>query len=119
VSRAAADIRRVPSLLLPETKTSAVHRAALEDEVARHTAITNVLSGRPARAILNRVMRELGPLSSAAPAFSLAAAAIAPLRAKAESGGSSDFSPLWSGRNATGRKEVPAGDLVRDVAGKH
>lgn len=67
---------------------------------------------------MNRVMRELGPLSSAAPAFPLAMAAIAPLRAKAESEGSSDFSPLWSGQNASGCKEVPAGDLARQLAGK-
>jgi nitronate monooxygenase len=103
-------------LLCPETKTSTVHRAALKSEAARHTAITNVLSGRPARAIMNRVMRELGPLSSAAPAFPLAIAAIAPLRAKAEAKGPSDFSPLWSGQNSTGCKEVPAGDLVRELA---
>ncbi len=105
-------------LLCPETRTSAVHRAALKSEAARHTAITNVFSGRPARAIINRVMRELGPLSSTAPAFPLAAAAIAPLRAKAESEGSGDFSPLWSGQNPSGCKEVPAGELTRELAVK-
>jgi len=105
-------------LLCPETRTSTVHRAALKSEAARHTAMTKVFSGRPARAIMNRVMRELGPLSGAAPAFPLAAAAIGPLRTRAESEGSSDFSPLWSGQNSTGCKEVPAGELVRELAGK-
>ncbi|HTT37218.1 MAG TPA: nitronate monooxygenase [Burkholderiales bacterium] len=103
-------------LLCPEATTSALHRAALKSEAARHTALTNVFTGRPARGIMNEVMRQLGPMSSAAPAFPLAAAAIAPLRAKAESEGSGDFSPLWSGENASGCKEVPAGQLTRELA---
>jgi nitronate monooxygenase len=103
-------------LLCPEAATSAVHRAALKSEAARHTALTNVLSGRLARGIVNRVMREVGPISPAAPAFPLAAAAIAPLRARAESLGSGDFSPLWSGQNASGCKEIPAAQLTRELA---
>ena len=66
--------------------------------------------------IVNRLMRELGPISTAAPAFPLAGAAIAPLRAKAESRGSDDFSPLWSGQNNSGCKEISAGDLTRELA---
>ena len=103
-------------LLCPEATTSAVHRAALKSEAARHTAFTNLFTGRPARGIVNRIMRELGPISTAAPAFPLATAAIAPLRAKAESQGSGDFSPLWSGQNASGCREIPAGDLTRALA---
>src|SRR4051794_28732292 len=104
-------------LLCPEATTSAVHRAALKSEAARHTALTNVFTGRPARAIVNRVVREIGPIS-AAPAFPLATSAIAPLRASAESRGSGDFSPLWSGQNASGCKEIPAADLTRELAAK-
>ena len=103
-------------LLCPEATTSAVHRAALKSDAARHTALTNVFTGRPARGIVNRIMREIGPISAAAPAFPLAAAAIAPLRAKAESLGLGDFSPLWSGENASGCKEIPAADLTRELA---
>jgi len=103
-------------LLCPEAATSAVHRAALQSAAARHTALTNVFTGRPARGIVNRIVRELGPISPAAPAFPLAAAAIAPLRAKAESRGCGDFSPLWSGQNAGGCKAVPAADLTRELA---
>ena len=103
-------------LLCPEATTSAVHRAALRSEAARHTALTNVFTGRPARGIVNRIMKELGPISTAVPAFPLATAAIAPLRAKAESQGSGDFSPLWCGQNASGCKEVPAGQLTRELA---
>jgi nitronate monooxygenase len=104
-------------LLCPEAATSAVHRAALKNKTARHTALTNVFSGRPARGIMNRLMREVGPMSELAPEFPLAAGAITPLRAKAESLGSEDFSPLWSGQNATGCREIPAAQLTRDLAG--
>lgn len=103
-------------LLCPEATISAVHRAALKSVAARHTALTNVFTGRPARGIMNRVMRELGPISAVAPAFPLATSAIAPLRAKAESKGSGDFSPLWSGQNASGCKEIPAAQLTRELA---
>jgi nitronate monooxygenase len=103
-------------LLCPESTTSAVHRAALKSEAARHTALTNLFSGGAARGIVNRVMRELGAMNSAAPEFPLGAAAIAPLRAKAEAQGSGEFSPLWSGQNATGCREIPAGELTRELA---
>lgn len=104
-------------LLCPETTTSAVHRAALRSQAAGTTALTNLFTGRPARGIVNRIMRELGPISQAVPAFPLATAAIAPLRARAESLGSGDFSPLWAGQNVTGCKEIPAAALTRELAG--
>ena len=103
-------------LLCPEATTSAIHRAALKSKAAHHTALTNIFTGRPARGIVNRIMRELGPISTATPAFPLATAAIVPLRAKAEAQGSGDFSPLWAGQNASGCKEVPAADLTRELA---
>ena len=102
-------------LLCPEATTTPIHRAALQSQAARHTALTNLFTGRPARGIMNRFMRELGPINPAVPAFPLATGAITPLRAKAESQGSSDFSPLWSGQNASGCKEVPAGELARQL----
>jgi nitronate monooxygenase len=103
-------------LLCHEAATSAVHRAALKSPAARHTALTNVFTGRPARAIMNRLMRELGPMSAVAPEFPLAASAILPLRATAEPGGSSDFSSLWAGQNTAGCREVPAAELTRQLA---
>ncbi len=103
-------------LLCPEATISAVHRAALKSQDARHTALTNLFTGRPARGIMNYVMKRLGPMSSVVPAFPLATSAIAPLRAKAEAEGSGDFSPLWSGQNAGGCKEVPAAQLTRELA---
>lgn len=103
-------------LLCPETTTSVLHRAALKRESARQTAVTNVFSGRPARGIVNRLIREQGPMSSIAPAFPLAASAVTPLRTRAEALGSDDFSPLWAGQNVRGCKEVPAGQLTRELA---
>lgn len=103
-------------MLCPEATTSAVHRAALKSSAAGHTALTNLFTGRPARGIVNRVMRELGPLSPAAPEFPLATSAIAPLRAAAESRGSGDFSPLWCGQNVLGCREVGAAEVTRALA---
>jgi nitronate monooxygenase len=102
-------------LLSPEATTSAVHRAALQSAAAQHTALTNVFTGRPARGIVNRIMREIGPISAHAPDFPWATGAIAPLRAKAESGGSGDFSPLWCGQNANGCRVLPAADITRSL----
>jgi nitronate monooxygenase len=104
-------------MLCPEATTTAVHRAALGSDAARHTALTNVFSGRPARGIVNRIIREVGPMSSLAPQFPLAAAAVLPLRAAAEKSGSGDFSPLWSGQNASGCREIPAAELTRQLSG--
>lgn len=104
-------------LLCEEATTSAVHREALKRDAARVTALTNVFTGRPARSIVNRLMREIGPMNPEAPAFPLAAAAVAPLRAKAESQGSGDFSPLWAGQNVSGCREVSAAVLTRELAG--
>ena len=103
-------------LCCPESTISAIHRPALMSEAARYTALTNLYSGRPARGIVTRLMRELGPMSDAAPAFPLATAAIAPLRAAAEAQGSGDFSPLWAGQNASRCREVPAAEVVAELA---
>ena len=83
-------------LLCPEATTSAVHRAALQ-QPTRAAALTNLFSGRPARGLVNRLMRDLGSMSDLPPAFPWASQALAPLRAAAEARGRDDFSPLWSG----------------------
>jgi nitronate monooxygenase len=83
-----------------ESRVTALHRARLLEARDDTTEITNVFTGRPARSLLNRFSRELGPLNPSAPDFPLAAGALAPLRAAAEAHGSSDFSPLWAGQAA-------------------
>ena len=99
-----------------EASTSALHRTALMSEAARHTELTTLFSGRPARGIVNRLMRTLGPLNPAAPAFPLATAAVAPLRAHFEALGHTDCTPLWSGQNASGCRPVPAAEITASLA---
>jgi nitronate monooxygenase len=103
-------------LFCPEAKVSAPHRAALKSGRDDSTVLTNVFTGRPARGIVNRLVREVGPISAEAPAFPLAANAAGPLRAAAEQQGSGEFSPLWSGQAAALGREMPARELTQRLA---
>jgi nitronate monooxygenase len=103
-------------LQCPEAQISPIHRQALKNAKDNETAITNVFTGRPARGIVNRLIREVGPMSNLAPEFPLAAAAVAPLRAKSELAGSADFTPLWSGQAARLNRELPAAELTKQLA---
>lgn len=103
-------------LLTDEATTSPLHRNAIKSEASRHTALTNLFSGRPARGIVNRLMTELDPINDETPAFPLASGAIAPLRATAEARGDGSFSPLWCGQNTEGCKEISAAELTRWLA---
>jgi nitronate monooxygenase len=100
----------------PEAKISQPYREALKTAGDAGTAVTNLMTGRPARGVVNRVMRELGPTSDIVPEFPLAAGALAPLRAKAEAQGSGDFSPLWAGQAASLDRAMPARELTRTLA---
>lgn len=104
-------------MLCPEATTTALHRAALQSPRAEHTVLTNLITGRPARGMRNRLLDALGPLSDAPPAFPLATAALAPLKAAAEKLGRDDFSALWSGQNASGCRAIPAAEMTRRLAG--
>ena len=103
-------------LRTPEAKISTPHRAALGTARDDGTVLTNVITGRPARGFINRIIREQGPISDATPQFPLAAAAVQPLRAKAEAQGSGDFSPLWSGQAVALGRELGAGELTQRLA---
>lgn len=103
-------------LCADEALTTDAHRAALQGPVARHTVITNLVTGRPARGIINRPMRELGPMSNAPSAFPLATAAMAQLRAAAEQQGRLDFTHWWSGQNASGCISAPAARITEMLA---
>lgn len=100
-------------LVTPEAATSAVHREALKTATDDGTALTNLLSGRPARGLINRVMAERGPISRDAPAFPTAGSALAPLKARAEAEGHPDFSSIWSGQAASLAVAEPAADVTR------
>ena len=74
------------------------------------------MTGRPARGLVNRVMREMGPMSQDAPAFPHAATALAPLKAAAEKLGSVDFTNLWVGQAVSLGRDIPAAELTRALA---
>ncbi len=99
-------------MLTPEAKTAPLHRAALKQANDNSTVLTNVFTGRPARGIVNRIVREIGPMSADAPVFPRAAEATQPLRGPAEAKGSTDFTPLWSGQAPTFAREMPAGSVI-------
>ncbi|WP_137169552.1 nitronate monooxygenase family protein [Marinomonas sp. FW-1] len=103
-------------LLCDEAKTSALHRAALKSQKAHHTALTNVFTGRPARGIANRVMKDLGYMNDNVPEFPHASMEMAQLKALAEKHGSDGFSSLWSGQNVSGCKEISAFELTKQFA---
>ena len=103
-------------LFCPEAKIASVHKRALKNAKDNGTAVTNVFTGRPARGIVNRVVRQTGPMTDLAPQFPLAGGALMPLRAKSEAAGSDDFSPLWSGQAASLGRELPAGELTTRLA---
>ncbi len=99
-----------------ESLISDLHRAALRTSQDDGTALTNLFSGRPARGVMNRVMREIGPMSDKAPAFPTAGGALAPLKKAAEAAGASDFSSLWSGQAASLGRETGTAELTRRLA---
>ncbi|HEX7380714.1 MAG TPA: nitronate monooxygenase, partial [Nevskiaceae bacterium] len=104
-------------LLTAEALTKPPHRRALEGPDAGRTELTNLFSGGLARGIVNRLMRECGPVDRDVPAFPWASLALAPLRAAAEARGSGDFSPLWSGMSGAQGQPARAGDVTRRLAG--
>lgn len=103
-------------LFCPEATTNAIHRVALQNSAMRHTALTNVFTGRPARGLVNFLIRELGPMNAVAPEFPLASSAVAPLRAASEAQGSEDFVPLWAGQSVASCSMKSAAELTRALA---
>lgn len=102
-------------LIAPESATAPMHRAALAQFGDGETALTNVFTGRPARGVVNRFVREVGPMSADAPAFPAAVARTHPLRAAAEAKGDAGFTPLWSGQTAALARAEPAAETVRRI----
>lgn len=99
-------------LFTPQASVSKSHYQALRTAQASETAVTNLFTGRPARGIVNRVMRELGAMHPAAPAFPLSGGALMPLKARDEAG----FSNLWSGQALRLGKDLSADELTRSLA---
>src|SRR5438874_12385378 len=104
-------------LRCPESRVIAPARTALAQAHDDSTVITNVMTGRPARGVINRLMREVGPVSADAPAFPHAATGLAPLKAAAEKLGNVDFPNLSAGQAVRLGREMPAAELTRALAG--
>lgn len=100
-------------LAAAESSISPAFRALLGTGVA--TQFTNLFSGREAQGIVNRLMRELGPVRAEAPAFPYASNALAPLRKAAEADGRGDYSPLWAGAGVARVRAMGAEALVRGL----
>ena len=103
-------------LFCPEASISPLYRKALENVAEDGTALTNLFSGRPARGIVNRYMRECGPISDAALPFPYAATLVAPLRAASEKAGSVDYMQMWAGQSARMGRSMGAEELTRTLA---
>ncbi len=103
-------------LLCPDANVSPLYRQALERSTDTSTAITNVFSGRPARGILNRYVREAGPMTESALAFPYAATLVAHLRAASEQSESHDYMQMWAGQAAGRAKTMPADRFTRELA---
>jgi nitronate monooxygenase len=99
-------------LRTPEAGTAPVHAAALAGD--RPTVVTRAFTGRPARALVNAAVRELGDDGPAAyPEVHLLTA---PVRAAARAAGDAEHLHLWAGQAHALAEELPAGDLVRRLA---
>jgi nitronate monooxygenase len=99
-------------MLTPEAGTSAPHRAALAAD--GDTALTRAFSGRLARGITNRFLREHGP--DAPRAYPDVHHITSPLRAAGRERGDADVVNLWAGQAHALATDEPAGDLVRRLA---
>jgi nitronate monooxygenase len=95
----------------PEAGTSPAHREALRSEAA--TALTRAFTGRTARGVVNRFLREH---SDAPAAYPEVHHLTAPLRAAAREQDDADGFHLWAGQTHTLGEELPAGELVRRLA---
>lgn len=100
-------------LFTHEATISPLHQKALLSKRVEETALTNIFSGKPARSIMNRIMNDIGPMSSDAPPFPNAGKALAPLKAAS---GSDEFISLWSGQAAGLMKEIiSAEELTHNI----
>lgn len=103
-------------VLCPESAANASYRAMLGSERAKQTQITRVISGRPARGILNRFMVEVGADGHPpVPGFGIAYNAGKKLIEAASQGGSSEFAAHWAGMSASKVRGLPAAQLLKTL----
>jgi nitronate monooxygenase len=99
-------------LLCEEAGTSKPYRAALKSAGADHTKLTRAFSGRWARGLENRFMREMDAQISSVLPFPVQNAFTRDIRKKAAETGRAEFLSLWAGQGVGQIRQVPAGKLV-------
>ncbi|MFF9058192.1 nitronate monooxygenase [Streptomyces sp. NPDC014882] len=97
-------------LATPESGAAAVHKEALTDPLFVRTELTRAFSGRPARALVNRFLREHGPYAPAA--YPDVHHLTSPLRKAAAKAGDAQGMALWAGQGHRLARALPAGRLV-------
>lgn len=101
-------------ILAPESSANAAYRAALQDERAWHTRLTSVLSGRPARGLVNRLISH-GEAADAPPPADYPVAYDAAKQLHGAEGGrlGSPFAAMWAGQGAPLARALPAAQLLQ------
>jgi len=100
-------------LLADEAGTSAPQRGALK--AGGETTFTRAFTGRRARGLVNRFVREHS--AHAPSAYPHVHHLTAPIRAAARAAGDPDALALWAGTSHRHARAAPAADLVRRFAG--
>ncbi|WP_416772719.1 NAD(P)H-dependent flavin oxidoreductase [Pseudomonas sp. RHF3.3-3] len=100
-------------ILCPESSANAAYRAALKGSAAERTEVTHVISGRPARGLVNRNFTLLEGREVAVAAYPYAYDANKQLNAAATAKGCHDFAAQWAGQAAPLARELPAAALVQ------
>jgi nitronate monooxygenase len=98
-------------LFCPESQVSPAHRKILAEAQDDSTRLTRLLSGKPARSMINELMDRLEDADDQAAPFPTQISLIAPLRQD-----DGQWSSLWAGQAAGLGREMPAADLVRSLA---
>ncbi|MFI6205026.1 nitronate monooxygenase [Streptomyces sp. NPDC051041] len=97
-----------------ESGAHALHKQALTNPLFVRTELTRAFSGRPARGLVNRFLREHGPYAPAA--YPEVHHLTAPLRKAAARAGDAQGMALWAGQGHRMARELPAGRLVEVLA---
>jgi nitronate monooxygenase len=101
----------------PESGASIAYRTALLQQPPLPTAMTEVISGRPARGLVNRFMRDVDqPGRPAVAAYSRAYVAGKALVAAAQQAGEPGFAVQWAGTGVGRARALPAAELVHLLA---
>lgn len=103
-------------ILCPESAANASYRAVLKSDRSRNTQITNVISGRPARGIVNRFYADIDQFAAPPlPEYPITYDAGKALAAAAMAKHNSEFSAYWAGQGAPLARELPAGELIENL----